>query len=105
VVVLSGRSNFWRGWQFADTTGATVYATAGDFVRKLRGKWHTFWNADDSPLRILEVITPGGLEELFRLMGSPDAPPNLLDDVEGSFGCAVDESQTAALIERHGLRS
>jgi mannose-6-phosphate isomerase-like protein (cupin superfamily) len=85
--------------------GAEVYATVGDFVRKPRGEWHTFWNAGDGPLRILEIITPGGLEELFRRMGSPDAAPDLLDEVERSYGCAVDDDQTAALTERHGLRS
>lgn len=84
--------------------GVEVYATAGDFVRKPRGEWHTFWNAGDGPLRILEIITPGGLEELFRLMGAPDAPPDLLDDIEDSYGCAADEHETAALIQRHGLR-
>jgi hypothetical protein len=78
--------------------------TAGDLVRKPRGEWHTFWNAGDGPLRILEIITPGGLEELFRLMGSPDAAPDLLDDADHSYGCTVDEDQTAALIERHELR-
>lgn len=84
--------------------GVEVYATVGDFVRKPRGEWHTFWNAGDGPLRILEIITPGGLEELFRLMGSTDDPSELLDDVEDSYGCAVDDSQTAALIERHRLQ-
>jgi mannose-6-phosphate isomerase-like protein (cupin superfamily) len=82
-----------------------VYATAGDFVRKPRGEWHTFWNAGDGPLRILEIITPGGLEELFRLMNAPDASPDILDDVETTHGCATDDTQTAALVERHGLRS
>ena len=84
--------------------GVEVYATAGDFVRKPRGEWHTFWNAGDGALRILEIISPGGLEELFRVMGSPDAPPDLLEQVEASFGCSIDESQTADLIRRHGLR-
>lgn len=83
--------------------GVEVYATAGDFVRKPRGEWHTFWNAGDGPLRILEIITPGGLEELFRLMGSPDAPPELFEQVEVNYGCAVDEDLTAALVERLGL--
>ncbi len=83
--------------------GVEVYATVGDFVRKPRGEWHTFWNAGDGPLRILEIITPGGLEELFRRMGAPDAPADLLDDVEHTYGCAVDEGQTAVLIQRHQL--
>jgi mannose-6-phosphate isomerase-like protein (cupin superfamily) len=85
--------------------GIEVYATVGDLVRKPRGEWHTFWNAGDGPLRILEIITPGGLEELFRLMGSPDAPPDLLDDVEHTYGCSVDENQTTALIQRHHLHT
>lgn len=84
--------------------GVEVYAAAGDFVRKPRGEWHTFWNPGDGPLRILEIITPGGLEELFRLMGAPDAAPDLLDDVETTFGCAVNDDETAALIDRHDLR-
>lgn len=83
--------------------GVEVYAATGDFVRKPRGEWHTFWNAGEGPLGILEIITPGGLEELFRLMGAPDASPNLLDNVETTFSCAVDDGQTAALIDRHDL--
>lgn len=66
---------------------AEVYATVGDFVRKPRREWHTFWNAGDGPLRILEIITPVGPEELFRLMGVSDAPtrglPNPLAPGEG----------------------
>lgn len=84
--------------------GVEVYAAAGDLVRKPRGEWHTFWNAGDGPLRILEIITPGGLEELFRLRGAPDAGPELLGDVEPTFGCAVDDEATAALMARLGLR-
>jgi mannose-6-phosphate isomerase-like protein (cupin superfamily) len=84
--------------------GVEVYATVGDFVRKPRGEWHTFWNAGDTPLRILEIITPGGLETLFRLMGSSDTPSDLLDAAQTSYGCAVDEELTAALIERHHLQ-
>ena len=30
-----------------------------------RGHWHTFWNAGEEPLRVLVLIVPGGLEELF----------------------------------------
>ena len=40
--------------------GEEVEAVAGDLVWKPRNAWHTFWNAGDTPVRILEVITPGG---------------------------------------------
>ena len=46
-------------------------AEVGDLVFKPRGEWHTFFNAPDEPARLLELISPGGLEEPFR----PSAPP------------------------------
>ena len=57
-----------RVWFHA--SGEEYVADAGDFVFKPRGEWHTFWNAADEPARILEVISPGGLEEVFRMMGT-----------------------------------
>src|SRR5205085_2133398 len=39
-----------------------IYAEAGEFAFKPRGQWHTFWNPDDIPCRILEIISPGGFE-------------------------------------------
>lgn len=47
-----------------------VFAEAGDLVFKPRGEWHTFWNPGDTPTRILEIITPSGLEDLFREFGA-----------------------------------
>ena len=47
-----------------------VVAEAGELVLKPRGRWHTFWNAGDQPMRILEMIVPGGLEELFRSLAA-----------------------------------
>lgn len=35
-------------------------AEVGDLVFKPRGQWHTFWNAEDEPARLLELISPGG---------------------------------------------
>src|SRR6187551_1072362 len=46
-----------------------VYADAGDFVFKPRDQWHTFWNAGDTPCRILEIIAPGGFEHFFDELG------------------------------------
>ncbi|MEV4680546.1 hypothetical protein [Streptomyces kurssanovii] len=41
---------------------------------------HTFWNAGDTRARLLEVISPGGLEELFRWLdrlGGESGPEDL----------------------------
>jgi mannose-6-phosphate isomerase-like protein (cupin superfamily) len=37
-----------------------IYAETGDLAFKPRNQWHTFWNPDDRPCRILEIISPGG---------------------------------------------
>ena len=63
-VVLEGRLGVFQD-------GEEVTATPGDIVFKPRGHWHTFWNAGDGQLRVLEVIAPGGLEVLFHRLAEP----------------------------------
>ena len=98
-LVLSGRMGVL-------SDGETVYASAGDVVFKPRGHWHTFWNAGDDQLRLLELITPGGLEGLFRRLSDPgaDYDPETLPALAASYGCEVDFAATVPLAERHGLR-
>lgn len=36
-----------------------------EIVVKLKGEFHAFWNAGETPLRFLEVISPGGFEAYF----------------------------------------
>jgi mannose-6-phosphate isomerase-like protein (cupin superfamily) len=60
--VLEGR----MGAQLGDDV---VYAEAGDLVFKPRNQWHTFWNAGDTPCRILEIISPAGFEHFFEELG------------------------------------
>lgn len=82
-----------------------VFAETGDLVRKPRGQWHTFWNAGDTPLRILEIISPGGLEELFRTLDAPDSnyDPETLPSLAAEYGCEVDFERTMPIVQRHGL--
>lgn len=83
-----------------------VIGTTGDLIFKPRGQWHTFWNAGDTPLRILELISPGGLEELFRILGTLDQFPDEdeLAALTSGYGCEADMDGTASVVERHGLR-
>lgn len=83
-----------------------VFAQAGDLVFKPRGQWHTFWNPSDTPTRILELITPAGLEDLFRELGAPgvEMDPASLPALAARYGCQVDFQGTAAILHRHGLR-
>ena len=83
-----------------------VIAEVGDLVFKPRGQWHTFWNPGDSPTRVLELITPAGLEELFRELGTPgvELDPATLPALAARYGCQVDFQATATILQRHGLR-
>jgi mannose-6-phosphate isomerase-like protein (cupin superfamily) len=80
-----------------------VFAGPGDIVFKPRGHWHTFWNAGDGQLRILEVIAPGGIEELFRRLAGGEYDPATLPAMAAQYGGDVDFERTMPLVERHGL--
>ena len=82
--------------------GEELTATVGDLVFKPRGEWHTFWNAADLPARVLEIISPGGLEEAFRLIdtASPDMD---LGPVIEPYGCEGDMEATLPVMEKHSL--
>ena len=97
--VLEGRLGALLGEQ-------EVVAGPGDLVFKPRGQWHTFWNAGEEPTRILELITPAGLEDLFRELGAlgDDFDPATLPAMAEAYGCQVDFEGTATVIERHELR-
>lgn len=96
--VLEGRMG-------AQLGGEVVYAEAGDLVFKPRGQWHTFWNADEGTCRILEIISPGGFEHLFREMAD-DAEAmqgESADGLDARFGLEVDYESIERLCEEHGL--
>ncbi len=84
-----------------------VLARPGDLVFKPRDQWHTFWNPGDTPTRVLELISPAGLEQFFRLIGAPEAEQDLrqIAALAATLACDVDEDATAALIARYGLRT
>ena len=49
---------------------SAVIGNIGDLIVKPRHEWHTFWNAGDTPARILEVISPAGFENFFRWLAA-----------------------------------
>jgi quercetin dioxygenase-like cupin family protein len=87
--------------------GQEVYAEAGDLVFKPRGEWHTFWNPGDTTTRILELISPGGFEDLLRELGTlGDEPdPATLSALDTRYGVKeANFERTAAILQRYGLR-
>lgn len=96
--VLEGR----MGAQLGDDV---VYAEAGTLIFKPRNQWHTFWNAGDVTCRVLEIISPGGFEHLFREMADH---PETMDGEAGAaldarFSLEVDYDSIGPLCEEHGL--
>ena len=90
--VVEGR----MGAQLGDDV---VIAEVGDLVFKLRGQWHTFWNAGDGPCRILEIISPAGFEQFFAEIAAGAAPP----EAGARYGLELDLASVPRLCEEHGL--
>jgi mannose-6-phosphate isomerase-like protein (cupin superfamily) len=84
-----------------------VYAEAGDLVFKPRDQWHTFWNPEDTPCRVLEVISPGGFEHFFEelaaAMASPDFTPEAMGATGARYGLEFKPESIFELCEEHGL--
>jgi mannose-6-phosphate isomerase-like protein (cupin superfamily) len=76
-----------------------VFADVGDFVFKPREQWHTFWNAGDTPCRILEIISPGGFEHFFDEVASGTASP----DIGERYGLEFDLESLPRLCAEHAL--
>ena len=91
-----------RGRIGAITDGREVLAETGDLVHKPRGQWHTFWNPGDEEARVLELISPGGFEQLFRwMMTHPVEDPAELAVEGASYGAEIDMEATARLLQEH----
>ena len=96
--VLEGRMG-------AQLGNEVMYAEKGDLVFKPRDQWHTFWNAGDEPLRILEIISPGGFEHVFKEMA--DDPEAMAGEtasaLDARYGLEVDYESVERLCEEHEL--
>jgi mannose-6-phosphate isomerase-like protein (cupin superfamily) len=96
-----------EGTMGAQLGDEVVHAERGDFVFKPRDQWHTFWNAGDGPLRILEIISPGGFEHVFKEMA--DDPEAMAAetasalDLDARYGMEVDYDSVERLCEEHSL--
>ena len=96
--VLTGRIGAVLGEQ-------KVFGGPGDLIFKPRGQWHTFWNAGDEPAKVLEIISPAGLEELFRSFARFTAPPDpdTLAEMAARYHCDLDFPSTLPIVQQHGL--
>ena len=82
--------------------GEEVFAGPGELIVKPREEWHTFWNAGTEPARLVEIITPGGLEELFRTLDGGVSDEEMAA-LATRFDCDVDEEATLPLVKKYDL--
>ena len=91
----------------ADLGGEIVYGEPGDLIFKPRGQWHTFWNADDQPARILEIISPAGFEKFFEqitgLAERGELDPAAMGALAATYGTELEFASLPGLIATHEL--
>lgn len=82
-------------------------AGPGSWILKPRGLMHTFWNAGPEPGRIIELLTPGAFEGLFRGMADLAARDELtderLDALAREHETEIDMTWVEDLATRYGL--
>ncbi len=84
-----------------------VYAEADELAFRPRGERHTFWNPDDTPCRVLEIISPGGFEHFFdelasALQASATRAPDVAQ-IEARYGIEFQVHSVPRLCAEHQL--
>src|ERR1700682_472262 len=91
----------------ADLGGQIVFGEPGDLIFKPRGQWHTFWNAGDTPARILEIISPAGFEKFFEqatdMAARGELDPPKLVALAGEYGAERGLRRVPQLMATHGV--
>jgi quercetin dioxygenase-like cupin family protein len=84
-----------------------VEAGAGASMVKPRGIPHAMWNAGDEPARVLEVLTPGGLEAYFEELAPvlrDKAPPATYDALAHRYGLTIEDDWVEGLERTYGVK-
>jgi len=106
---------WWNGSDLQTLGGADqvgeqlIQAPVGTLVVKPRGIQHCFWNAGSAPARLLEIITPAGLEQYFEELaslvssgGPPD--PARRSALYEKYHLTVDRAKAEVLLEHYHLK-
>lgn len=80
-----------------------VTADTGSWVFKPRNQWHTFWNPDDQPCEIIEIISPGGFENYFREVAEAWGDLERFSVINQRYDLDMNFDSVAELCDRFGL--
>jgi quercetin dioxygenase-like cupin family protein len=96
----------------AGTVGArvgdqVVEAAQGASMVKPRGIPHAMWNVGPGPARVLEVVTPGGLEDYFEELAPvlrDHAPPAEYDALADRYGLTIQNDWIEELERTYNIK-
>jgi quercetin dioxygenase-like cupin family protein len=82
--------------------------TGGSLV-KPRGIPHAMWNATDQPARVIEMLSPGGLEEYFDKLGpvlahEDGAGPKEYYELAEAYGIEIKDDWIEELEKTYGVK-
>jgi mannose-6-phosphate isomerase-like protein (cupin superfamily) len=80
-----------------------VIANTGSWVFKPREQWHTFWNPDNEPCEIIEIISPAGFEAYFREVAASWGDVNQFAEINRKYNLDMDFDSVPDLCKRFDL--
>jgi quercetin dioxygenase-like cupin family protein len=84
-----------------------VEAAAGASMVKPRGTPHAMWNVGPGPARVLEVLSPGGLEDYFEELAPvlrERRPPAEYDALAERYGLTIRNDWIEELERTYGVK-
>ena len=84
-----------------------VEAGAGASMVKPRGVPHAMWNAGPEPARVLEVLSPGGLEDYFEALAPAlraKVPAAEYDALAHRYGLTIENDWIEELERTYGVK-
>jgi quercetin dioxygenase-like cupin family protein len=84
-----------------------VEAGAGASLVKPRGTPHAMWNTGPDPVRVLEMLSPGGLEDYFEELAPvlrDKAPPATYDALAERYGLTIQNDWIEEIERTYGVK-
>jgi quercetin dioxygenase-like cupin family protein len=82
-------------------------AEQGSWLVKPRGTPHAMWNTGNEPARVIEIVSPGGLEEYFAklapILTEHRTPPEYYQLAE-DYGITIQDDWVQELEQAHGVK-
>lgn len=103
-IILEGEITIWE-------EGKVSRFSAGEIAVKKRNILHTFWNEGATPLRFLEIITPGDFAEFFvaadKLLPADgsmnEQVQQKFDILNTEYGLEMSYKEIPSILEKHNL--